>query len=149
MATPVLPPDFKEFLKFLNAKRVEYLLVGGYAVGYHGYPRGTADIDFWVAISPANARNVTAAIREFGFTSPELTEQLFTEANRVARMGLPPFRIEVITSASGVNFSECYSRRVIDVLDGVPVNIISLEDLKTNKAAAGRPQDLNDLQHLP
>ena len=149
MAIPNLLQDFKDFLKLLNSKRVEYLLVDGYAVGYHGYPRATADLDLWVAISKENAHKVLNVLLEFGFDTPDLSDQLFLEKNRVVRMGLPPFRIEIITSASGVDFHECYARRIEAAIDDVQVNIISLEDLKTNKKASGRTQDLVDLENLP
>jgi predicted nucleotidyltransferase len=145
----LLPPDFKDFLRLLNSHRVEYLLVGGYAVGYHGYPRATADMDLWIAMTAANAQKVTAVLREFGFESPELRPDLFLEKEKVIRMGLPPVRIEILTTLSGVDFDGCYSRREIIDLDGVEVNLISLDDLKKNKQAAGRHQDLNDLEHLP
>jgi predicted nucleotidyltransferase len=145
----LLPPDFKDFLRLLNSHRVEYLLVGGYAVGYHGYPRATADMDLWIAMTGANAQKVTAVLREFGFESPELRPGLFLEKEKVIRMGLPPVRIEILTTLSGVDFHECYSRREIIDLEGVEVNLISLDDLKKNKQAAGRHQDLNDLEHLP
>lgn len=150
MGTSLLPSDFKDFLRLLNSKRVEYLLIGGYAVGYFGYSRATADIDIWIAINPDNARKVAEAIFEFfGFQMEGATSELFLQENKVARMGVPPFRIEVLTSISGVRFEECYAGRVVDILDGVEVNLISLADLKTNKQASGRLKDLNDLEHLP
>jgi hypothetical protein len=149
MATTLLPPDFKEFLQLLSLKQVEYLLVGGYAVGYHGYPRATADMDIWVSINPLNAERVVAVLQEFGLAVPELSEELFLEENRVVRMGVPPFRIGIITTISGVSFGECFAQRVIDTIDGVAVNLISLPHLKANKKASGRFRDLNDLENLP
>jgi hypothetical protein len=149
MATTLLPPDFKEFLQLLSLKQVEYLLVGGYAVGYHGYPRATADMDIWISINPQNAERVVAVLQEFGLAVPELSEELFLEENRVVRMGVPPFRIEIITAISGVSFEECFAQRVIDTIDGVEVNLISLPHLKANKKASGRFRDLNDLENLP
>src|SRR5437762_5831013 len=119
MATIQLPPDFKEFLRLLNSRQVEYLLVGGYAVSYHGYPRATGDMDVWIARDRQNAERIVAALREFGFDSPELSGEVFLQAERVIRMGLPPFRIEVLTTISGVNFAECYAERIVDVIDGV------------------------------
>jgi hypothetical protein len=148
MGTSLLPPDFKDFLKLLNSKQIKYLLIGGYAVGYYGYPRATADIDIWIAINPDNAEKVVQAIQEFGFGVEGLSPQLFLTENKVARMGVPPFRIEILTTISGVNFEECYAECVIDFLDDVEVNLISLKHLKVNKKASGRLQDLNDLKHL-
>jgi hypothetical protein len=97
MAMTRLPPDFKEFLRLLNSKSVEYLLIGGYAVGYHGYPRATGDMDVWIAMSRNNAENAVTVFQEFGFDVPELSVEMFLEEKRVIRMGVPPFRIEVLT----------------------------------------------------
>lgn len=143
-----LPTDFKEFLKLLDAHRVEYLVIGGYAVGYYGYPRATADLDIWAASTPVNAERLVEALREFGFSTTELSATLFLEPDRIVRMGVPPFRIEIATTISGVQFDECYRRRVADTIDGVAVSIIGLPDLKTNKRASGRFKDLDDLEHL-
>jgi len=149
MATIHLPRDFKEFLKLLNAHQVEYLLIGGYAVGYFGYPRATADMDIWIAAHPANAEKIVAVLREFGFAPPELAPEIFLEAWQVVRLGVPPIRIEIITTISGVDFTECYGERIVDELDGVKVKLISLKHLKVNKKASGRHQDLSDLEKLP
>jgi hypothetical protein len=149
MATIHLPADFREFLRLLNAHRVEYLLIGGYAVGYYGYPRATADMDVWVAVDPANADKIVVALNEFGFDLPDLSAELFLRPWQIIRLGVPPVRIEIATTISGVDFAECYAARVEDTLDGVPVNLISLKDLKRNKQASGRHQDLADLEHLP
>jgi hypothetical protein len=149
MATSLLPPDFKEFLQLLNSHQIEYLLIGGYAVGYHGYPRATADMDIWVSADPRNAARMTELLREFGFTAAEFSPQLFLEKDRIIRMGIPPFRIELLTGISGVDFDECYAARIVGDIDGVEVNIISLPHLKANKKASGRLKDLADVQHLP
>ena len=133
----------------LNAHKVEYLLIGGYAVNYHGYPRATADMDLWVAVNPTNANRVVAALKEFGFDLPDLSPELFLHAWQIIRLGMPPVRIEIATTISGVDFAECYAERVEDTLDGVLVNLIGLHDLKRNKKASGRHQDLADLEHLP
>lgn len=144
-----LPPDFKDFLKLLNSKQVEYLLIGGYAVGYHGYSRATADMDIWIAIHPDNAQRVTETIHEFfGFKVEEATPELFLKPNKIARMGVPPLRIEVLTTISGVRFEDCYAERIVDELDGVEVSLINREHLKINKKASGRLKDLTDLEHL-
>ena len=144
-----LPLDFKEFLKLLNENGVKYLLIGGYAVGYYGYPRATNDMDVWIAIHPQNAQRVVSTLKEFGFDHPELTPELFLQENKIIRMGHPPMRLEISTGISGVEFDECYTGRIVDELDGVKINIISLPDLKTNKKAAGRLKDLADLENLP
>jgi len=149
MATIHLPRDFKEFLKLLNEHQVEYLLIGGYAVGYHGYPRATADMDIWIAMNPTNAGRIVAVLKEFGFDLPELSPELFLKEWQIIRLGVPPVRIEIATTISGVDFNDCYAQRVVDVLDGVKVNLISLNHLKINKKASGRHQDLADLENLP
>lgn len=148
MGTPLLPPDFKDFLKLLNSKRAEYLLIGGYAVNYYGYSRATADMDIWIAIHPDNAGKIAEAVREFGFDVEELAPELFLQEHKIIRMGVPPFRIEVLTTISGVSFDACYAERTVETLDGVEVNFISLEHLKANKKASGRFKDLTDLEHL-
>jgi hypothetical protein len=149
MATIHLPPDFREFLKLLNEHRVEYLLIGGYAVAYHGYPRATADLGIWVSTRTQNAERLVAALRGFGFNVPELSPQLFLKEGQIIRLGTPPLRIKIATSVSGVHFGECYPVRVLDVLDGVEVSLIDLPHLKMNKKAAGRHIDLHDLENLP
>lgn len=149
MAMTRLPHDFKEFLKLLNAHQVEYLLIGGYAVGYYGYPRATADMDIWIAVNPDNADKIVAVLKEFGFDSSELSPEMFLKQWQIIRIGVPPVRIEIATTISGVNFSECFAQRVVVELDGVKTNLISLNHLKINKKASARHQDLADLEHLP
>ena len=121
MATIQLPADFKEFLQLLNAHHVEYLLIGGYAVAYYGYPRATGDIDFWLAIDHTNAANVVAVLHAFGFAGSGVNADAFLQANKIIQMGVPPMRIDLFTTLSGVTFDACYARRVQDAIDGVPV----------------------------
>jgi hypothetical protein len=149
MAMTRLPPDFRDFLRLLNEHHVEYLLVGGYAVGYHGYPRATADMDIWVAVDRENADRLVATLKAFGFSASDISSALFLTPDLVIRMGVPPVRLEIVTGISGVEFRACYSRGINDSLDGVPVRVISLVDLKANKRAAGGHKDLDDLEHLP
>ena len=99
-----LPPDFKDFLRLLNLKQVEYLLIGGYAVSYYGYPRATGDMDVWIAINPQNAAKVVEVLKEFGFDVANLSVDLFLQENKVIRMGIPPLRLELLTTISGVEF---------------------------------------------
>lgn len=143
-----LPSDFKDFLKLLNLNKVEYLLIGGYAVGYYGYPRATADIDIWISRNRENAKKMVTVLKEFGFDVPELSTELFLKKEKIIRMGVPPFRIEILTTLSGVDFDDCYKNRIGDILDEIKVNLISLEHLKINKKASGRFKDLDDLEHL-
>jgi len=146
MATIRLPPDFKEFLRLLNSNEVEYLLIGGYAVGYYGYPRPTGDMDIWIARTPDNAQRVVDALREFGFTCKK---EFLLEHRKVVRMGVPPFRLEILTTISGVEFPPCYAERLQVVLDEIEVNLISLPHLKLNKKASARSKDITDLENLP
>ena len=143
-----LPPDFKEFLKLLKEHDVRYLLIGGYAVGYHGYPRATEDLDIWVAIHPDNARKLVSVLKVFGFDDPALKPELFMQKPKIIRMGFPPMRLEITTSISGVEFDECYQARIVDNLDGIEVSLIDLEHLKQNKKASGRTKDAADLENL-
>lgn len=144
-----LPPDFSTFLRLLNAHQVEHLVVGGYAVAHHGYPRTTQDLDVWVAASTANGERVVAALREFGFGETELTPELFGRDEQIVRIGVPPMRLELFTSITGVDFAHCRERAVLIDVDGTQVPVIGLDDLKAAKRAAGRPRDLDDLEHLP
>jgi|SRR6185436_7251382 predicted nucleotidyltransferase len=145
MDTMLLPPDFREFLRLLNSSNVEYLIVGGYAVGYHGYPRPTGDLDIWISNTPANAERVHRALEEFGFDCPLA---VLLQDNQVVRMGISPFRLEVLTTIDGVKFSECYRERVRGLIDGVDVTLISLPRLLQNKKASGRSKDITDLENL-
>ncbi|MFH1778570.1 MAG: nucleotidyltransferase [Candidatus Omnitrophota bacterium] len=143
-----LPQDFRELLQLLNSKRIEYLVIGGYAVALYGYPRATGDMDIWLAISKDNAKKTVEALKEFGFDTPELKEELFLEKGKNIRMGNPPLRIEFLTSIDGVEFAECYRNKETVKIDDIEVNFISLKDLMRNKKASGRYQDLADLENL-
>lgn len=150
MDTPIrLPNDFKEFLKLLARNDVDYLLVGGYAVGYYGYPRPTGDMDIWVANTQKNAERLVSVLTEFGFDSPEISADLFTKEKSIVRMGVPPFKLEIITFIDGVSFDDCFPERQVAEIDDVSVSIIGYKHLKINKKASGRPKDINDLENLP
>jgi len=149
MEKQTLPEEFKEFLKLLNECDIEYLLIGGYAVGYHGYPRTTADMDIWVAVSPVNAAKLVEVFSRFGMRDSAVTAELFQEKGSIIRMGLPPMRIEILTEIDGVNFDECFAARITAEIDDQQVNIISKKHLKMNKKASGRHKDLDDIENLP
>lgn len=144
-----LPDDFRDFLKLCNRKRVKYLLIGGYAVGVFGYPRATADMDVWIERTSENAERMVTVLKIFGFDVPELTADLFLEEGKIIRMGRPPLRLEILNDISGVTFDKCYPARMRVIVDGIKVNVISLEHLKKNKKASGREKDLDDLKNLP
>jgi len=149
MATTIIPRDFREFLKLLEEEKVEYLLIGGYAVGYYGYPRATADMDVWIAVNPVNAEKVVQALKRFGMITPDVTANLFLDKGKIIRVGLPPLRLEIQTEISGVEFASCFARRRRVKVGDLEINLIDLPDLKDNKRASGRHKDLEDLEHLP
>lgn len=144
----ILNPDFREFIQSLNDNGVRYLIVGGYAVAFHGHPRYTKDLDIWLWLDRDNAVHVVEALRQFGFGSVGLQPQDFLVADQIIQLGYPPNRIDLLTSLPGVEFSKCYADRVIVEIDGVAMNFIDLANLKANKQAAGRFQDLADLENL-
>jgi hypothetical protein len=143
-----LPTDFKDFIQLLNSYQVEYLLIGGYAVALHGHVRFTQDMDVWVYTSSENASKVVQALKDFGLSQADELLDVFQKENRVVGIGRSPLKIEVVTTISGVTFEECYRNRQVVEIDGVPVNYLSLPDLRKNKLASGRPKDLADLDSL-
>ena len=143
-----LHPDFREFAASLNEHDVRYLVAGGYAVAYHGHPRYTKDIAFWIEREPENVRRLLDALSAFGFGSVGLEEEDFLEPDQIVQLGYPPNRIDLLTDLEGVDFPSAHAERVTEDIDGVPVHFIGLDDLKRNKRAVGRHQDLADLENL-
>ena len=143
-----LSRDFRELFECLSSREVRYLVVGGYAVAFHGHPRYTKDIDVWVEPTRANAERLMKALEDFGFGSSTLTVEDFLEPGYVVRLGHPPQRIDVLTSLKGVEFSACYPARVTQDIEGTKVDFIDLASLKVNKRTVGRHQDLADLENL-
>lgn len=141
-------PDFLDLLTALNDADARFLLVGGHAVGLFGHPRATKDFDIWVEATPENARRVFRALSDFGAPLQGILEDDFAHRGSGFRMGSPPFRIELLTEISGVEFDEAWPRRVTIDLDGVRCFVIARADLIANKRAAGRPQDLADAELL-
>lgn len=144
----MLNQDFKEFIQSLNDNQVRYLVIGGYAVALHGYPRYTKDIDIWIETMPENAVNVMQALQQFGFGSLELTLEDFLAPDQVIQLGYPPNRIDLITTPDGVDFVTCFDAKLEVAIDGMMVNFIDLKNLRINKKASGRLQDLADLENL-
>jgi predicted nucleotidyltransferase len=142
-----LPPDFKEFLVLLEQNNVEYLLIGGYAVGLYGYPRATFDMDIFIPTGEVNANRLVETLEAFGFAGAKAA--LFTTPSSIIRMGVKPTQLEITNFIDGVSFQECFEQRVRQVIDGLEVNVISLEKLRKNKLASGRSKDLADLENLP
>jgi len=144
----MLSKDFKEFLELLNENKVKYLVVGGYAVAFHGHPRYTKDIDVWIELSPDNANNILKALKEFGFGSLGLKPDDFLESDQIIQLGYPPNRIDILTSLKDLKFEDCYKTKVEVEIQGLHIDFIDLENLKKNKRATGRPQDLADAENL-
>jgi len=144
----VLNKDFREFIELLNAHNIKYLVVGGYAVTVHGYPRYTNDIDIWFWIDKSNAENLIKVLKDFGFGSLDIKTDDFLNPNKVIQLGYPPNRIDLLTSISGVEFEDCYPKRVTIDIGGIKIDFIDVDNLKKNKQASGRHKDLNDLENL-
>jgi len=143
-----LQKDLREFIELLNAREARYLVVGAFAVAYHGHPRYTGDIDLFVDASVENGQRLLSAIKDFGFSDTGLTLSDLTQPDQVIQLGVSPNRIDLMTFLSGVSFENAWASRDQGEIDGVPVSFISREMLKLNKAASGRLQDLADLEHL-
>ena len=149
MAKRKLTPEFREFLECLNRAGVEYLLVGGFAVNFYGHHRFTEDIDFWIAVSDDNFGRLLAAVRAFFDEDLPGLDMNFLKNNESLYLGRVPTKIEVFQNASGVEFGNAYPRRAEGTIDGIPVKVISLADLRANKKASARHKDLADLEKLP
>lgn len=148
MTANQLSPDYKEFVELLNAHRVEYMIVGAYAVARYGVVRNTGDIDIWVNPTPENATRIVRVLADFGVASLGHTAADFTQHDVVVQIGVSPIRIDVLTAIDGVGFSDCYPNRQTAVLDGVPIAVIGIHDLRRNKASTGRAKDQEDLRLL-
>lgn len=143
-----MPKDFKEFLSTLVSSEVDFLLVGGWALAFHGCPRATIDIDVWIDRSPANVARVERALVDFGFAPDAATALLLSRPDGIVRMGRPPMRIEILSSISGREFEDCFPRAAILRLDDFDVKVIGRDDLRENKIASGRLKDLADVALL-
>jgi predicted nucleotidyltransferase len=137
--------DFKEFIVLLNAKRVEYLIVGGYAVSFYSQPKLTQDIDFWIRPTLINAKKIMMVLKEFGFSSLDITMHDLINPGKIIELGNPPLRIDLINRISGVKFAEAYKHKSMGNYFGIPAAFIGKDDLIRNKKAAGRKKDLDDL----
>ncbi len=146
--TMEVQPDFRDMLVLLNEKKVEYLIVGGYALAFHGAPRFTGDIDVFVRPESGNASRVLDALAAFGFRFPNLTATDFADPNKVVQLGVPPVRIDIITSISGVSWDEAEAAKEPGLYGDVPVCYIGLREYIKNKRSAGRKKDLADIEAL-
>ena len=140
--------DYMDMFKCLNKAGVDYMLVGGWAVNMYGYIRATVDLDIWILADSDNAKKVYAAVAEFGAPVSQMKPEEFTEYGMIFQIGVAPCRVDIISRISGVSYSDAAMRAVSKVIDGVPVRVISLEDLIVNKKASGRTKDLADVEVL-
>lgn len=140
--------DFVDFLRLLTEKGVDYLIIGGFAVGYYGYIRNTGDFDIWIRLTDENAYLAAEALDEFGYAPKEQSLPYLREGGKILRMGMPPFRLEVSTLIDGVEFEDCYKRRRTVEHEGIIINFIGYADLIANKKASGRLKDLADVEEL-
>jgi len=140
--------DFREFVELLIKHKAEYLIVGGYAVGVHGYPRYTGDLDIWLNPTTENALKILQAVNEFGFDSFNLSVEDFTKIGNVIQLGYPPLRIDLLNEIDGVKFKECYENKAIITIQKLEINFISYSDLLKNKESSGRHKDIDDIENL-
>ncbi len=140
--------DFKEFIELLIKNKAEYLIVGGYAVGIHGHPRYTGDLDIWLNPTQQNAELILKSVNEFGFSSFKLSTEDFTKSGNVIQLGYPPLRIDLLTEIDGVTFNDCFENRKEVTIDYLIVNFIGYQDLLKNKKESGRPRDIDDIDNL-
>lgn len=140
--------DFEELLQCFNAHRVEYLIVGGYALAFHGAPRYTGDLDVWIKPDASNALRVLAALKDFGFGSLEMSEKDFTNPDRVVQLGVAPVRIDLMMSINGIAWEEAAAQRQPGKYGDIPTFFLSLSDFIKNKQAIGRSKDIADIEAL-
>lgn len=143
-----LHQDFREFIELLNVHKVKYLVIGGYAVNFHGYPRYTKDIDFWIWMEKENVHKLLTVIKEFGFGSLKLNEEDFLVEDNIIQLGHEPYRIDILVALEKLEFEETYKFRKTIEKDGIEVNFIGIKELIQSKKAAGRLQDLADAEQL-
>jgi hypothetical protein len=144
----MLNNDYKDMLRALSAEKADFLLIGAYALAVHGYPRATMDIDLWVKPSPENAEAVLRALRIFGAPLHNLTREALLSDDTIFQIGVAPKRIDILTGVSGLRFEEAFAHSLQVELEGIPIRILSIDDLILNKRASGRTKDLADAEAL-
>lgn len=144
----MLAKDFEDFVKLLNKFDVEYMVVGGYAMAFHGKPRYTGDLDIWINISEANATKLLEVIKAFGLASLGFQKEDFMEPGYISQIGYPPLRIDILTTIDGVNFDEAFAERQKIIEGDMEIWYIGLRDLLTNKEASGRKRDKEDAREI-
>ena len=143
-----LDPDFEDFIQLLNQHKVDYMVVGGYAMAFHGRPRYTGNLDIWIDISESNAEKMLLVIKDFGFSSLGFKKEDFLKENLINQLGYPPLRIDIITNIDGIDFKAAFSKKLVIEIDNLKANYIGLRELIQNKQASGREKDLIDVKTL-
>ena len=143
-----LDPDFEDFIQFLNQYEVDYMIVGGYAMAFHGSPRYTGDLDIWIDISESNAEKILLVIQAFGFSSLGFKKEDFLKENLINQIGYPPLRIDILTNIDGIDFKEAYTQKQVIEIEDLKANYIGLRDLIQNKKTSGREKDIIDVKTL-
>jgi predicted nucleotidyltransferase len=143
-----LSKDFTDFVVLLNKYKVNYMVIGGYALAFHGRPRHTGDLDIWIDLSDENAQKMIDVVDDFGMSSLGLEKTDFLQKGGITQIGYPPLRIDILNEIDGVDFEEAYMNKLIIDIDGLPVNYIGLDDLIKNKQVSGRKQDISDVNAL-
>jgi hypothetical protein len=141
----MLNPDFKEMLSCLKDEKVDFIVVGAYALAAHGYPRATGDIDIWVRNNGENAQKIMRALTKFGAPISQLTEKDFTSSDLIVQLGVEPSRIDLLTGIDGVKFDEAWQNKVSITIDTLIIDVLSRKDLLRNKLATGRDKDQGDI----
>lgn len=144
----IFEDDFVDFIKLLNHRHVEYMVVGAHALAFHGRPRHTGDLDIWIKPSAENAEKMVAVLNDFGFGSLGLEKEDFLKENYVTQLGYPPLRIDILNAISGVDFDEAYAGKIIGQHEDLDISFINLSDFIANKLTTGRAKDLGDIDAL-
>jgi len=143
-----LDKDFEEFVFILNSHAVDYMVVGGYALAFHGKPRHTGDLDIWIDLSEINAQKMVTVFDDFGMASLGMDTADFLQKGGITQIGYPPLRIDILNEIDGIDFADAYPNKLVIDVDGLPVNYIGLDDLIKNKQKSGRKQDISDVDQL-
>ena len=143
-----LEKDFEDFVALLNTHHVDYMVVGGYALAFHGKPRHTGDLDIWIDVSENNAEKLLSVIADFGMASLGIEKEDFLKPGIITQIGYPPLRIDILNEIDGVSFKDAYPTKLTIDIDGLIISYIGLDDLIKNKISSGRHQDLTDVNSL-
>jgi len=146
----IFSKDFLDFIELLNRYEVKYIIVGGYAVAFHGYPRYTGDLEIWIKNSDINAERIISVLEEFGVNIPDLKKEDLTKDEPMTGLyfGKEPYKIDIIAALDGLTFDECYSNSVTIFINKIEIRYLSFDDLKKNKKLTGRLKDLADIEEL-